>query len=751
MRRNVGLLGPIGVILVMTLVGARGRSPRSAAQEPALTKGLALLAEIGGPATAVAADAEYAYLALGRRLLVLSYSASAAPVVIGETAAVAVEPRQIVLHGTIAYLVDPFSGVHVIDVTDRQRPHYLRTVRCGDQAMGLAVAGGRGYLACGQAGLVVLDLAQPREPMVVAELPTPRFARAVAVLGRYALIAERDAWVSGLWVVDIGDPAQPLDRGFLLTPGGADHVAVVEDTAFVLGASGSLWVVDVADPQHPTRLGHAELGQAQSTIPGYPASGEQSYRLWATGDFLYVAQGERGLIVVDVRYRRRPLAFDPYDTPGQARDVLVIGRRPLALVADGVGGLRVIALDSLANPKELYAYDESPGAVRDVTAGDGYLCLVSQVGGLWAGSSTMVDVADLSVPDRPRLRGTIELPGAVRSVAAGASARGASTCAVAQYPRARYEVERGRSRVVYEGGLQLVDASQPAAPRVTAAWHGAYLINVSFGKNVFYGAWSAGYSPLAVDPHQVLPNGLVVIDDRRLHNLGEMGRLATSGQARWVTARGDTAYLAAYDAGLHIISVSDPERPQLLSSLPLDDRARGVAVVDGVALVATETQGLAVVDVTDPTLPGVIGRIALVGGGRKVEVAGDYAVVTDGEMGVNLIDVSNPRQPQWRDRYAPPFASVNAVAASLRGEFVYVGVDPGSLLVLGIVDKPYPTPTTTPPTPRPTPTREPTLTPSPTLEATLELTPTEEATPTATEPPPPAVRYVPWLGRGESD
>ncbi len=773
MRWGIGLVGAAGLLLALGLAVGQADGQRVAqnppltkglallyelggqadgqrvAQNPPLTKGLALLYELGGQATALAADSQYVYLALGRRFLVLSYSASAAPTVVGSTGAIAVEPRQIVLGSGTAYLVDPHIGVHVIDIADPKRPQVLQTVRCGDQAMGLAIASRWGYLACGQAGLAVIDLSQPREPVLKAELPTRRFARAVAIRGHHALVAERDQWVSGLWIVDIANPARPVDRGFLLTPGGADHIQVVDDAAFVLGASGSLWVVDVADPEHPTRLGRAELGQATNTIPGYAAAGEQSYGLWATNDYLYVAQGERGLVIVDVRYRRRPLAFEPYDTPGQARDVVVIGRRPLGLVADGVGGLRVIDLASLAKPSELYAYDESPGAIRDVAAGDGFLCLVSQVGGVWAGSKTTLDVVDLAQPGRPTLRSSLDLPGATRSVAAGPSARSASTCAVAQSPSISYERDRsGRVQVTYQGGLQLVDVATLAAPRVAAAWHGAYLMNVAFGESVLYGAWLAGYFPQDTAPLQQPANGLVVVDDRRLHALAEIGRLTVPGQPRWVAADGETVYLAAYEAGLHIISATEPKRPRLLGSLALADRARGVAVLAGVALVTTESQGLVAIDVSDPAQPKEVGRIALVGGGRKVEIEGPYAIVTDGELGVNLIDVSDPQRPQWRDRYVPPVATVNNIAASLHGEYVYVGVDPGALLVLGIVDKPYPTPTTTPPTPRPTFTAEPTLTPSPTLEATAELTPTEEPTATWTPEPTPPRLCMPWLGQG---
>lgn len=156
----------------------------------------------------------------------------------------------------------------------------------------ITIAGTRAYITCDR-GLVILDIDNPLEPRVVAEIGTPflKNPRAVQVQFRYAFVCDAD----GVKVIDLTDPDRPR---------------VVTDALAPLEDARSLYLV-------------------------------RSYA--------YVAAGKQGLAVIDITQPGRPRVDQMYNAEGKiddARDVKV-GMTNVSLfayVADGHNGLRVIQL-----------------------------------------------------------------------------------------------------------------------------------------------------------------------------------------------------------------------------------------------------------------------------------------------------------------------------------------------------------------------------------------------------------------------
>ncbi len=67
-------------------------------------------------------------------------------------------------------------------------------------AVGVAVAGGRAYLADSEAGIAIFDVSDPFHPVRRAQMSTPDFAYGVAAAGSYAYVS---VFGSGLVVVDV--------------------------------------------------------------------------------------------------------------------------------------------------------------------------------------------------------------------------------------------------------------------------------------------------------------------------------------------------------------------------------------------------------------------------------------------------------------------------------------------------------------------------------------------------------------------
>ncbi|MBI3786495.1 MAG: hypothetical protein HY270_24160 [Deltaproteobacteria bacterium] len=199
-----------------------------------------------------------------------------------------------------AYVADRDEGLVVVDVDPLadgdptnnflERAATFNPDGILDGASYITVAGNHAYVLC-RRGLVVVGLADPLHPTMVAELGSPALQqpRAVAVQFRYA---------------------------------------------FVTDARG-LRVVDITDPEKPELVSEVDLPEA--------------YDLYVARTYAYVAAGKHGLAIVDVERPTQPAVQQMFDAGGKLNDTrsVRIGATVgsvFAYVADGANGLRVLQL-----------------------------------------------------------------------------------------------------------------------------------------------------------------------------------------------------------------------------------------------------------------------------------------------------------------------------------------------------------------------------------------------------------------------
>lgn len=112
-------------------------------------------------------------------------------------------------------------------------------------ANAVALSGRYAYVADGEAGLHVIDVANPAEPVRVGGHDTSGTASGVAVSGRYAYVADGE---TGLEVIDVSNPVNPVRLGGYVTREAALHLAVSGRYAYVAIGDAGLEIVDVGDP-----------------------------------------------------------------------------------------------------------------------------------------------------------------------------------------------------------------------------------------------------------------------------------------------------------------------------------------------------------------------------------------------------------------------------------------------------------------------------------------------------------------------
>ncbi|TKJ37420.1 MAG: hypothetical protein CEE38_07930 [Planctomycetes bacterium B3_Pla] len=116
-----------------------------------------------------------------------------------------------------------------------------------------------------------------------------------------------------------------------------------------------------------------------------------------------------------------------------------------------------------------------------------------------------------------------------------------------------------------------------------------------------------------------------------------------------IAVSGSNAIVAAA-GGLRIIDVSKPRTPALLSTFKGRARwNRGVDISGSMAYIASSmakgASSLQIVDISDPSAPVQVGSYETPGVAQDVAVLGTLAFVADREAGLEVIDVSDPANP----------------------------------------------------------------------------------------------------------
>lgn len=218
---------------------------------------------------------------------------------------------------------DGLPALRVVDVSDPDNPTFISGwvpfSFYWDVVCGLDYAGGFVYGAVGDLGLSVVDVSNPRDPVVVGDLPM--HANAIDVEGRYAYVLSS----SQLQVVDVLHPASPVLVATLGISGGASLVLDRGIAYVTVWPTGGLRCVDVTNPLAPEVVG---------TLSGIPLGS----RLAVHGDFLYITTLHDGVQVVDIGDPEAPVLVGNANLVQNPDDVSVVD--DLVLVGDDTG-LRV--------------------------------------------------------------------------------------------------------------------------------------------------------------------------------------------------------------------------------------------------------------------------------------------------------------------------------------------------------------------------------------------------------------------------
>lgn len=150
-----------------------------------------------------------------------------------------------------------------------------------------------------------------------------------------------------------------------------------------------------------------------------------------------------------------------------------------------------------------------------------------------------------------------------------------------------------------------------------------------------------------------------------------------SGGANVVHLVDDLLYVGSGDK-LVILDVSDPGlsspgAPAVIGALLLPERVNGIDVAGNYAFVAADDAGLIVVDVSDPTDPRVAAATPGLNDAVDVDVVGAYAYVADANPYLRVVNVSDPYSPTVVGSFRPEGSGWYISSVAVSGTVAYVG------------------------------------------------------------------------------
>jgi hypothetical protein len=541
--------------------------------------------------------------------------------------------RRVSWRGRYAYLANGRGGLHIVDVAE---PRHLRRIGMfypHGKATALAKYEHFVYMAAGLSGLTILDVAQPAAPRLVATLPLGGHATEITIAGRYAYVGTRAGL---LYVLDLSRPLRPRVLGSVNVGGQVVDSAVAEGMVYLACLDQGLVIVDARTPQQPRVVGRHATAEAATGVALYnqrlyvaaealevfdvrrPEAPVREAVRWLRGaygvtvlpPYVVIAAGTNGV---------RLMPVDKFaELPG-ARTAHYAARLALAgshlLVADTRGGLRVFdvtqapqlrfeaglddigtIVDVIVDGTVAYLADDRYGSglvVVDISTPEAPLVLgrfhteATTDVAVWQDLAVLGDasgallVVDIQQPARPRLLGSLMLPGKVQRVVAlppyvlvASDTAGVHVVEVAppRHPQLRATVPvagRALDLVLVEktayiaavsGGIQTVEVSAPLRPVSGPVYHhsdgeGDNLIRLAV----------AGHHLFAIDSErglQVLRReaaGRLVLEGSRQVPQGAPWALTTVGPYVFVTTLLNTLY---------VIDAARPSQPRVISTAP---------------------------------------------------------------------------------------------------------------------------------------------------------------------------------------
>jgi hypothetical protein len=294
----------------------------------------------------VVISGQYAYVAAGSRSHILDISNPATPLYVGQITGYSGNYHQFInVRSGYAYVCDYNAGLEVVNITNPANPVNVMEVPSGYRTADIIFDGNYGYVAVGDSGVNIYNLVNPASPVLVSHIKTIGRAAwlsygAISIGGTptgHIYVSDRYP-VAGLSAINVSNPAVPITAAFISAvsaPTGTSFTPFYANVkVYVPYGIAGLRILDVSSPSSPTLL---------STI----ALGGDSREVIVKGNYAYVAALDSCVHVIDVSNASSPIYVKKIPT-SRARGIALNGN--YAYVATRDSGLVILNLTDPSAP-----------------------------------------------------------------------------------------------------------------------------------------------------------------------------------------------------------------------------------------------------------------------------------------------------------------------------------------------------------------------------------------------------------------
>lgn len=557
----------------------------------------------------------------------------------------------------------------------------------GGWTSGLTVDGNYAYIQQGSS-LTILNITNQATPTFMSNIRLPGAARAVAVSGNRAFIANSDM---GLVVIDISDKANPKICGYHDTPGDAAHIKLLGGYAYLLDQNNSattstLRIYNILNPDEPSLVGTVKLPNTPWDLCLSTRSGSV---------FCYVATSH-GMSLVDVTNPAAPVIRNNWYTSFVSYGIAAKGDYIYLGQNTTEGTTHPFLVLNIANA-------DNPVLVGTATGGwcqNGLV--VTSDNYVYFASSSMVKCFNVSNPALPKQAGLLEytsdiisgqsvLSGSYIYTACGSYGLAAISLANPVSPSVvgSYKSSLGVTRglhafnnyvyMAYQNhGFRTIDVHDPTNPIIC----GEYVTDGNIQSMTDYNGYlyAVGDGKIGTKCFDVSdPNAIALKSSANEGTFFSIGSVAANGKLY-----GGGAWDPAWTYGLNVFNISNVSSIVFKNSanLPGNWLPGTMSISNSIACLPDINNGGAQffdISTDPPTLRGYYDTSAKT---YASCMSGATAYLADQENGLQIVNASNPDYPVGVGSFKAP----RSVYALSRGSDGLVYISDGDVYAVDVTD-----------------------------------------------------------------
>ncbi|MHA1124522.1 MAG: LVIVD repeat-containing protein [Candidatus Heimdallarchaeota archaeon] len=288
-------------------------------------------------------------------------------------------------YGNFVYLANGGSGLEIISMANPEEPITVANVFLDSHADGLCLANDLAFVACFLDGVFIIDISNPLEPIVLSQYVSPsehQYYYDLAIKDNILYIANGYA---GVEIVDISIASSPvLINSFNLGFGFAQAIDTQNDLAFVVDGIIEVAIFDISSPVYPTIV--------RSITPYLWGPRE----VVAEGDYLYILDYFSGFSIIDIDKPHDPKTVSRYNT-GEVyfRHLTVWGE--YVYLTNSFEGMYVVDCYDKEKPGLIQRYDNDD-PFFEIYAYKNYVYLANGYNGLLVFGAKKTRLNDFDLP-----------------------------------------------------------------------------------------------------------------------------------------------------------------------------------------------------------------------------------------------------------------------------------------------------------------------------------------------------------------